>query len=124
MIEWIIRRSVANRFLVLMGIAREDFDDLRGELGDLLFQVVFYAQMAQEEGRFDFNDICAAITRSGARRHYLPARPPPELMPPRMAPVVIFRRPALMQVIRLISRSRHRLAALMWTRVKTNITST
>jgi ATP diphosphatase len=30
----------------------EDFDDLRGELGDLLFQVVFYAQMAQEEGRF------------------------------------------------------------------------
>lgn len=40
-------------------------------------------------------------------------RPPPELKPPRMAAVVIFRRPALMQVIRLISRSRHRLAALM-----------
>jgi ATP diphosphatase len=35
---------------VLDAIAREDFDDLRGELGDLLFQVVFYAQMAQEEG--------------------------------------------------------------------------
>jgi uncharacterized protein YabN with tetrapyrrole methylase and pyrophosphatase domain len=33
-------------------ISREDFDDLRGELGDLLFQVVFYAQMAQEEGRW------------------------------------------------------------------------
>lgn len=51
-------------------------------------------------------------------------RPPQGLMPPRMAPAVIFRRPALMQAIRLISRSRHRLVALMWTRVKTNITST
>ena len=50
-------------------------------------------------------------------------RPSPELKPPRMAAVVIFRRPALMQAIRLISRLRHRLAALMWTRVKTNITS-
>jgi hypothetical protein len=29
---------------------------------DLLFQVVFYAQMAQEEGRFNFDDICAAIS--------------------------------------------------------------
>ena len=35
---------------MLDAIAREDFDDLRGELGDLLFQVVFYAQIAQEEG--------------------------------------------------------------------------
>ncbi|MFP1462411.1 nucleoside triphosphate pyrophosphohydrolase [Escherichia coli] len=42
---------------------------LRGELGDLLFQVVFYAQMAQEEGRFDFNDICAAISDKLERRH-------------------------------------------------------
>ncbi len=39
--------------------------------------------------------------------------PPPELKPPRMAALVIFRRPALMQAIRLISRLRHRLAALM-----------
>ncbi len=48
---------------------REDFDDLRGELGDLLFQVVFYAQMAQEEGRFNFDDICAAISDKLERRH-------------------------------------------------------
>ena len=54
---------------MLDAIAREDFDDLRGELGDLLFQVVFYAQMAQEEGRFDFNDICAAISDKLERRH-------------------------------------------------------
>jgi ATP diphosphatase len=54
---------------VLDAIAREDFDDLRGELGDLLFQVVFYAQMAQEEGRFAFDDICAAISDKLERRH-------------------------------------------------------
>lgn len=54
--------TLEETYEVLDAIAREDFDDLRGELGDLLFQVVFYAQMAQEEGRFDFNDICAAIS--------------------------------------------------------------
>lgn len=53
---------------MLDAIAREDFDDLRGELGDL-YSVVFYAQMAQEEGRFDFNDICAAISDKLERRH-------------------------------------------------------
>ncbi len=44
--------TLEETYEVLDAIAREDFDDLRGELGDLLFQVVFYAQMAQEEGRF------------------------------------------------------------------------
>ena len=43
--------TLEETYEVLDAIAREDFDDLRGELGDLLFQVVFYAQMAQEEGR-------------------------------------------------------------------------
>ena len=54
--------TLEETYEVLDAIQREDFDDLRGELGDLLFQVVFYAQMAQEEGRFDFDDICAAIS--------------------------------------------------------------
>lgn len=61
--------TLEETYEVLDAIAREDFDDLRGELGDLLFQVVFYAQMAQEEGRFDFNDICAAISDKLERRH-------------------------------------------------------
>ncbi|MBZ4317524.1 nucleoside triphosphate pyrophosphohydrolase, partial [Mycobacterium tuberculosis] len=47
----------------------EDVDDLRGELGDLLFQVVFYAQMAQEQGRFHFDHICTAISDKLERRH-------------------------------------------------------
>jgi ATP diphosphatase len=38
-------------------------------LGDLLFQVVFYAQMAQEEGRFGFEDVVAAIADKMLRRH-------------------------------------------------------
>ena len=61
--------TLEETYEVLDAIAREDFDDLRGELGDLLFQVVFYAQMAQEEGRFNFNDICAAISDKLERRH-------------------------------------------------------
>ncbi len=65
----IARIPFEETYEVLDAIAREDFDDLRGELGDLLFQVVFYAQMAQEEGRFAFDDICAAISDKLERRH-------------------------------------------------------
>lgn len=61
--------TLEETYEVLDAIAREDFDDLRGELGDLLFQVVFYARMAEEQGRFDFNDICRAISDKLERRH-------------------------------------------------------
>lgn len=61
--------TLEETYEVLDAINREDFEDLRGELGDLLFQVVFYAQMAQEEGRFNFDDICAAISDKLERRH-------------------------------------------------------
>lgn len=61
--------TLEETYEVLDAIAREDFDDLRGELGDLLFQVVFYAQMAEEQDRFDFNDICGAISDKLERRH-------------------------------------------------------
>nr|WP_318383822.1 nucleoside triphosphate pyrophosphohydrolase [uncultured Enterobacter sp.] len=61
--------TLEETYEVLDAIAREDFDDLRGELGDLLFQVVFFAQMAQEEGRFDFDAVCAAICDKLERRH-------------------------------------------------------
>lgn len=61
--------TLEETYEVLDAIARDDLDDLRGELGDLLFQVVFYAQMAQEQGRFDFNDVCEAISNKLERRH-------------------------------------------------------
>lgn len=50
-------------------IERNDLDDLRDELGDLLFQVVFHARMAEEQGAFDFHDVAAAITDKLLRRH-------------------------------------------------------
>lgn len=43
-------------------IERHDYEELCSELGDLLFQVVFYAQIAQEQGLFDFQQIAHGIT--------------------------------------------------------------
>ncbi len=48
---------------------REDLDDLRAELGDLLLQVVFYAQMGKEQGVFDFEQIAAGICEKLIVRH-------------------------------------------------------
>lgn len=50
-------------------IDRGDLDDLRGELGDLLFQVVYHAQMASEEGVFAFEDVARAINDKMIARH-------------------------------------------------------
>jgi ATP diphosphatase len=50
-------------------IAREDLEDLREELGDLLLQVVFHARMAEEEGAFAFPDVVQAINEKLIRRH-------------------------------------------------------
>lgn len=50
-------------------IARNDMDDLRDELGDLLLQVVYHARMAEEIGAFSFGDTVEAITRKLIRRH-------------------------------------------------------
>lgn len=46
-----------------------DFDELRKELGDLLLQVVFHAQMASEAGHFSISDVVAAINEKMVRRH-------------------------------------------------------
>jgi ATP diphosphatase len=50
-------------------IARQDLDDLRDELGDLLLQVAYHARMAEEIGQFDFGDVVEAITSKMIRRH-------------------------------------------------------
>lgn len=54
---------------VVDAIDRGDLDDLREELGDLLLQVVFHAQMAEEQNAFAFGDVVEAITRKMIRRH-------------------------------------------------------
>lgn len=61
--------TVEEAYEVADTIARDDFDDLREELGDLLLQVVYHAQMAQEKGAFAFGDVVEAITKKMIRRH-------------------------------------------------------
>ena len=61
--------TIEEAYEVADAIEREDFDDLRSELGDLLFQVVFYAQMASEKSYFDFEDVAQGISEKLTRRH-------------------------------------------------------
>ena len=61
--------TIEEAYEVADAIERGDFDDLKDELGDLLLQVVFHAQMADEEKRFAFADVVEAITTKLIRRH-------------------------------------------------------
>lgn len=61
--------TIEEAYEVADAIARNDRGDLRDELGDLLFQVVFHSQMASEEGAFDFDDVANAIADKMERRH-------------------------------------------------------
>jgi MazG family protein len=61
--------TIEEAYEVADAIARDDLDGLKEELGDLLLQVVYHAQMASEEARFGFADVVDAITRKMIRRH-------------------------------------------------------
>jgi len=61
--------TIEEAYEVADAIEREDWDELRSELGDLLFQVVFYTQMASEKGHFVFDDVADGITEKMIRRH-------------------------------------------------------
>jgi MazG family protein len=61
--------TIEEAYEVADAIDREDVDDLRDELGDLLLQVVFHAQIAAEAGHFDFSDVAAGIAEKMIRRH-------------------------------------------------------
>ncbi len=65
----IVPHTLEEAYEVADAIERRDFVHLPGELGDLLFQVVYYSQLAREEGRFDFATVVDAITRKLVRRH-------------------------------------------------------
>lgn len=54
---------------VVEAIEQEDYDNLREELGDLLLQVIFHAQMASEAGYFDFADVSQELLAKLIRRH-------------------------------------------------------
>lgn len=61
--------TLEEAYEVADAIARNDLQDLRDELGDLLLQVVFHARMAEEQGAFDFGAVVEAITSKLIRRH-------------------------------------------------------
>ena len=61
--------TVEEAYEVADAIDRGDLDDLKDELGDLLFQVVFHARMAEEAGAFAFADVVRAISDKMERRH-------------------------------------------------------
>jgi nucleoside triphosphate diphosphatase len=61
--------TIEEAYEVVDAISRNDLDDLREELGDLLLQVVFHARMAEEQNAFAFGDVVEAITRKMIRRH-------------------------------------------------------
>ena len=61
--------TIEEAYEVADAIARRDHEDLRDELGDLLFQVVYHAAMAEEEGRFGFAEVVRGISDKMLRRH-------------------------------------------------------
>jgi MazG family protein len=61
--------TIEEAYEVAGAIEDKDWPALKDELGDLLFQVVFHAQMAAERGLFDFGDVVAAVTDKMVRRH-------------------------------------------------------
>jgi MazG family protein len=65
----IVPYTLEEAYEVADSIQRGDMRELRDELGDLLFQVVFYSQIAKEEGHFDFHDVAQGICDKMIRRH-------------------------------------------------------
>ncbi|MCS7268216.1 MAG: nucleoside triphosphate pyrophosphohydrolase [Geminicoccaceae bacterium] len=61
--------TIEEAYEVADAIRREDWGELEGELGDLLLQVVYHAQMAQEAGLFDFDAVAHGIVDKMIRRH-------------------------------------------------------
>lgn len=67
--DTIQRYTVEETYEVLEAIDNRDWQELPGELGDLLLQVLFYAEMAREEGLFSINDVLDALSHKLISRH-------------------------------------------------------
>ncbi|APQ10862.1 nucleoside triphosphate hydrolase [Pseudomonas oryzihabitans] len=65
----IVPHTLEEAYEVADAIAKRDFPQVRDELGDLLFQVVYYSQLGREDGHFDFAQVVDGITRKLVRRH-------------------------------------------------------
>lgn len=67
--ETIVPHTIEEAYEVADAVTRGDRADLRSELGDLLFQVVFQARIAEESGHFNFDDVAKAICDKLVARH-------------------------------------------------------
>ena len=67
--ESLTRYTIEEAYEVADAIASGDMHDIKDELGDLLFQVVFYAQIASESSAFSFDDVAQSISDKLVRRH-------------------------------------------------------
>jgi ATP diphosphatase len=67
--ETIVPHTIEEAYEVADAIARGDVDEIRGELGDLLFQVIFQARIAEEDGHFAFDDVARSISDKLEARH-------------------------------------------------------
>ena len=65
----IVPHTIEEAYEVADAIEQDDMEGLKGELGDLLFQAVFYAQMAREAGTFTMADVLAALNAKMIKRH-------------------------------------------------------
>ncbi|MEC8419377.1 MAG: nucleoside triphosphate pyrophosphohydrolase [Pseudomonadota bacterium] len=67
--ESLTRYTIEEAYEVADAIANGDMGEIKDELGDLLFQVVFYAQIASEQSEFNFDDVARGISDKLVRRH-------------------------------------------------------
>ena len=65
----LIPYTIEEAYEVADAIERNDLGDIKSELGDLLFQIIFYSQLAKEQSAFDFNDVALSISEKLTRRH-------------------------------------------------------
>src|SRR5688572_5452657 len=67
--ETIVPHTIEEAYEVADAVARGDLAEIRDELGDLLFQVIFQARIAEEDGQFDFDDVARSISDKLEARH-------------------------------------------------------
>lgn len=67
--QTIASHSVEEVYEVVDAIERDNIEHLSEELGDLLFQIIFYSQLGEEDGQFDFDTVVSNITEKLLRRH-------------------------------------------------------
>ncbi|WP_172565252.1 nucleoside triphosphate pyrophosphohydrolase [Vibrio navarrensis] len=65
----VVPHTIEETYEVVDAIHKQDWSNLKEELGDLLFQVIFYSQIAKEQGLFDFSQVVETVNKKLTRRH-------------------------------------------------------